>query len=114
MSTTFPRKADLMKRSWHVVDADGQILGRLATRIATILTGKDKPGYAPFLDSGDHVIVVNAEKVVLTGAKELDKAYFRFSGYPGGIRRTAAGDMRASFPERLVEEAVRGTRSSGS
>jgi large subunit ribosomal protein L13 len=108
MSTTFPRKADLLKRSWHVVDADGQILGRLATRIATILTGKDKPDWAPFLDTGDHVIVVNAEKVVLTGAKELDKAYFRFSGYPGGIRRTAAGDMRASFPERLIEEAVRG------
>ena len=107
MSTTFPRKAEL-KRSWHLVDADGQILGRLATRIATILTGKDKPGYVPFLDTGDHVIVVNAGKVLLTGTKELDKSYFRFSGYPGGIRKTAAGEMRGTFPERLIEEAVRG------
>ncbi len=90
------------------MDADGQILGRLATRIATILTGKSKPGYAPFLDTGDHVIVVNAEKVLLTGTKERDKSYFRYSGYPGGIRKTAAGDMRGSFPERLIEEAVRG------
>jgi large subunit ribosomal protein L13 len=107
MSTTFPRKTEL-KRSWHVVDADGQILGRIATRIATILTGKNKPGYTPFLDTGDHVIVVNAEKVLLTGTKELDKSYFRFSGYPGGIRKIAAGEMRGSFPERLIEEAVRG------
>ena len=107
MSTTFPKKAEL-QRSWHVVDADGQILGRLATRIATILTGKDKPSYVPFLDTGDHVIVVNADKVLLTGTKELDKAYFRFSGYPGGIRKTAASDMRGTFPERLIEEAVRG------
>ncbi|HXK40406.1 MAG TPA: 50S ribosomal protein L13 [Candidatus Paceibacterota bacterium] len=107
MSTTFPRKAEL-KRSWHVVDADRQILGRIATRIATILTGKNKPGYTPFLDTGDHVIVVNAEKVLLTGTKEIDKSYFRFSGYPGGIRKTAAGEMRESFPERLIEEAVRG------
>jgi len=107
MSTTFPKKAEL-KRSWHVLDADGQILGRLATRLATILTGKDKPCYVRFLDTGDHVIVVNAEKVLLTGTKELDKNYFRFSGYPGGIRKTAASDMRGTFPERLIEEAVRG------
>ncbi len=107
MSTTFPKKAEL-KRSWHVLDADGQILGRLATRLAMILMGKDKPGYVRFLDTGDHVIVVNAEKVLLTGTKELDKNYFRFSGYPGGIRKTAASDMRVTFPERLIEEAVRG------
>jgi large subunit ribosomal protein L13 len=107
MSTTFPRKAEL-KRSWHVMDADGQILGRLATRIATILTGKDKPGYAPFLDTGDHVIVVNAEKVLLTGKKEQDKSYFRFSGYPGGITKTMAFEMRGAHPQRLIEEAVRG------
>ncbi len=112
MSTTFPRKAEL-KRSWYVVDADGQILGRLATRVATILTGKDKPGYAPFLDTGDHVIVVNAEKILLTGTKELDKSYFRFSGYPGGIRKTTASEMRGTFPERLIEEAVRGMLPKG-
>jgi large subunit ribosomal protein L13 len=108
MSTTFPSKAAALKRSWHLVDADGQILGRLATRVATLLTGKDKPGYAPFLDTGDHVIVVNAEKVLLTGKKETDKAYFRFSGYPGGIRKTVAFELREAHPERLIEEAVRG------
>jgi large subunit ribosomal protein L13 len=107
MSTTFLKKAEL-KREWHLVDAEGQILGRLATRVARLLMGKDKPGYTPFLDTGDHVIVVNADKVVLTGAKELEKSYFRFSGYPGGIRKTVAFEMRGGHPERLVEEAVRG------
>ncbi len=97
MSTTFPKKAEL-KRSWHVVDADGQILGRIATRIATILTGKNKPGYVPFLDTGDHVIVVNAEKVLLTGTKELDKSYFRFSGYPGEFERRLREICAARFP----------------
>ena len=107
MATTFPKKSEL-KRSWHVVDADGQILGRLASRIARILTGKNKPIYVPFLDTGDHVIVVNAEKVVLTGDKEGVKAYFRHSGFPGGIRETRARELRAQRPERLIEEAVRG------
>jgi large subunit ribosomal protein L13 len=107
MATTFPKKSEL-KRSWHVVDADGQILGRLASRIARILTGKNKPIYVPFLDTGDHVVVVNAEKVVLTGDKEGVKAYFRHSGFPGGIRETRARELRAQRPERLIEEAVRG------
>ncbi len=107
MATTFPKKSEL-KRSWLVVDADGQILGRLASRIARILTGKNKPIYVPFLDTGDHVIVVNAEKVVLTGDKEGVKAYFRHSGFPGGIRETRARELRAQRPERLIEEAVRG------
>ncbi|MGH9323864.1 MAG: 50S ribosomal protein L13 [Vicinamibacteria bacterium] len=107
MATTFPKKSEL-KRSWQVVDADGQILGRLASRVASVLSGKDKPTYVPFLDTGDHVIVVNAEKVVLTGTKEQDKFYFRHSGYPGGIRRDAAGEIRGTYPERLIEEAVRG------
>lgn len=107
MATTFPKKSDI-ERAWHVVDAEGQVLGRLASRIATILTGKDKPSYVPFLDTGDHVIVVNAEKVVLTGTKERDKAYFHFSGYPGGITRARAEEVRGKHPERLIEAAVRG------
>jgi large subunit ribosomal protein L13 len=107
LATTIRKQSELEK-SWHVVDAQGLILGRLASRIARILTGKHKPSYVPFLDSGDHVIVVNAEKIVLTGAKEGEKAYFRFSGYPGGIRRQTALEIRSSRPEKLIEEAVRG------
>lgn len=107
MSTTFPKKSDL-KRNWHVVDADGQILGRLASRVAEILSGKHKPTWVPFLDTGDHVIVVNAEKVLLTGEKEETKAYFQHSGFPGGIRETRAKEIRAQHPERLIEAAVRG------
>lgn len=107
MATTFPKKSEI-KRSWHVVDADGQILGRLASQIAGILAGKHKPTYVPFLDTGDHVIVVNAEKVLLTGEKEEVKAYFRHSGFPGGIRETRARELRTQHPERLIEEAVRG------
>jgi large subunit ribosomal protein L13 len=107
MPTPFVKKAEI-KRTWYVVDADGQVLGRLASRIARILTGKEKPTYAPFLDAGDHVIVVNAEKVRLTGAKETGKRYYHHSGYPGGIRQLRAEQVRAKHPERLVEAAVRG------
>lgn len=107
MPTTFIKKDDV-RRDWHVVDASGQVLGRLASRIASVLTGKDKPEYAPFLDTGDHVIVVNADKVVLTGNKEQDKAYYRHTGYPGGIRESRAGKLRETFPERIIEAAVRG------
>ena len=107
MATTFP-KASEVSRSWHVVDAEGQILGRLASRIAQVLTGKDKPTYTPFLDTGDHVVVVNAEKVVLTGSKELNKIYFRHTGYPGGIREARVKELRTKRPERLIEAAVRG------
>ena len=107
MATTFP-KASEVRRSWYVVDAEGQILGRLASRIAQVLTGKDKPTYTPFLDTGDHVVVVNAEKVVLTGSKELNKIYFRHTGYPGGIRQARVEELRAKRPERLIEAAVRG------
>lgn len=107
MQTTFVRGADI-ERHWFVLDAEGQVLGRLASRIASILTGKDKPIYTPFLDTGDHVIVVNAEKVRLTGEKERDKHYYRHSGYPGGIRKLHAGGLRARKPEQLIEAAVRG------
>ena len=107
MATTFIKKDDV-HRAWHVVNAEGQVLGRLASRIAVVLTGKDKPEYAPFLDTGDHIIVINAEKIVLTGNKEQDKAYFRHTGYPGGIRESRAGKVRETHPERLIESAVRG------
>ncbi len=107
MSTTFPKQSEL-KREWYVVDAEGQILGRLASQIAIILSGKHKPSYTPFLDTGDHIIVVNAEKVVLTGNKEQDKLYSRHSGYPGGLTQTRAKDVRSKHPERIIESAVRG------
>ena len=107
MATTFPKQSDV-NHSWHIVDATDQVLGRLASRIATVLTGKDKPHYVPFLDTGDHVIVVNAEKVILTGDKNQKKMYFRHSGYPGGIRKQNAEELRTKHPERLVEAAVRG------
>ncbi len=107
MSTTFA-KAREIEREWYVVDAEGQVLGRLASRIAQVLRGKHKPAFTPFLDTGDHIIVVNAEKVVLTGKKEGQKLYFRHSGYPGGLKRKSAENVRAKHPERLIEEAVRG------
>jgi large subunit ribosomal protein L13 len=107
MPTTFVKKDDV-RRDWHVVDAEGQVLGRLASRIASVLTGKDKPEYAPFLDTGDHVIVINADKIVLTGNKEQDKTYYRHTGYPGGIRESRPGKLRQTFPERIIEAAVRG------
>ena len=107
MTTTFVNKGDI-ERAWHVVDADGQVLGRLATRIARVLTGKDKPSHAPFVDTGDFVVVINADKVVLTGTKEQKKVYFRHTGYPGGIRESRAEELRAKHPERLIEAAVRG------
>lgn len=107
MSTSFLKK-DQIERQWHVVDAEGQVLGRLASRVANVLTGKNKPVFSPFQDAGDHVIVVNAEKVVLTGSKETNKFYYRHSGYPGGIRQARAEEVRSRYPERLIEAAVRG------
>jgi large subunit ribosomal protein L13 len=94
--------------AWHVIDADGAVLGRLATRAARLLQGKHKPAYTPFLDTGDHVVVVNAAKVKLTGRKEDQKIYRQHSGYEGGLREERARLVRGRKPERLVEEAVRG------
>jgi large subunit ribosomal protein L13 len=107
MSTTFAKKKEI-ERSWYVIDAEGQVLGRLATQIARVLTGKHKPSYTPFLDTGDFVIVVNAEKILLTGNKETDKLYRRHTGHPGGIKQSRAEEVRAKHPERIVEQAVRG------
>ena len=107
MTTHIP-KVDEHDRQWLVLDAKDQVLGKLAATAAAILTGKTKPIYTPFLDTGDHVIVINAAQVHLTGRKETDKVYRRHSGYPGGLKSTAAGDMRAKQPTRVIEEAVRG------
>ncbi len=95
-------------RKWHVVDAEGKVLGRLATRVAKLLTGKEKPIYTPFMDAGDHVIIINAEKVKLTGKKLTDKFYRHHTGYPGGLREVSAGSLMAKRPEKLVREAVLG------
>ena len=104
------RKEDALKaRKWYVADAKGQVLGRLATRVATILRGTHKPMYTPHVDGGDHVIVINAEQVVLTGKKRTDKVYYRHSGYPGGIKaKTAEEILSGAHPERIIEMAVKG------
>jgi large subunit ribosomal protein L13 len=93
---------------WHVIDANGRVLGRIATEAARLLQGKHKPTYTPFLDTGDHVIVINAATVKLTGRKEDQKIYRQHSGYEGGLRETRARVVRQKHPERLVEEAVHG------
>jgi len=93
---------------WHLIDADGQVLGRIATKAARILQGKHKASYTPFIDTGDHVVVVNAVKVKLTGRKEDQKIYRQHSGYEGGLRETRARIVRQRHPERLVEDAIRG------
>ena len=107
-SNTRVFKASELKHEWYVVDAAGSPVGRVASRVARLLMGKHKPSYSSHLDGGDFVVVVNAGKAVLTGTKEKDKMYRRHTGFPGGLRETAAADMRARRPERLIEEAVRG------
>jgi large subunit ribosomal protein L13 len=108
MQKTPMKKKEDVERKWYVIDATGQTVGRLASEIATILRGKHKPDYTPHVDTGDHVIVVNAEKVVFTGKKWTDKLYRRHSGYPGGLKEVRAKDMLARHPERILYFAVRG------
>ncbi len=105
---TYTPKKDEIVRKWYIVDAEGQVLGRLATKVASVLRGKHKPQYTPFLDVGDHVIVVNAEKVVLTGNKLQDKIYYRHSGYPGGLKATSCQRLMETHPERVISMAVKG------
>lgn len=105
---TYSPKASEIVRQWHVIDASGQTLGRLATQIAQLLKGKHKPYYAPHLDVGDYVIVVNAEKVRVTGDKLEGKNYYRHSGYPGGLKTVTLGRQLQTHPERVIEHAVRG------
>lgn len=95
-------------RQWFVVDADGEIVGRLATQLATILRGKHKPTYTPHVDTGDNIIIVNADKVRFTGLKEQQKSYQRYSGYPGGQKSRTVAEQRAKQPIKIIENAVRG------
>lgn len=97
-----------VERRWHVIDANGQVVGRIATRAAKLLMGKHRAVYTPFIDTGDHVVVVNAAQVKLTGRKEEQKIYRRHSGYEGGLREERAKDVRQRNPLRMVEEAIRG------
>ena len=105
---TYMAKAETVQRKWYVVDAEGMVLGRLASQVAAILRGKNKPTFTPHVDTGDHVIVLNADKVVLTGDKLNQKFYRRHSGYPGGLKETSYKDLRAKKADLAVIEAVRG------
>ena len=107
MKTHLP-KVNLEGRKWHVIDANGAVLGRLAVRVANVLRGKNKPVYTPHLDAGDFVVVINAEKVVLTGKKETDKKYMSYSGWKGGEKYRTVAQVRGRQPEKLITHAVRG------
>jgi large subunit ribosomal protein L13 len=109
MSTYIPSGINLeANRTWFVVDAEGETVGRLASRVARVLTGKNKPTYTPFIDMGDHVVIVNAEKVVFKGNKLQDKFYRHHTGYPGGLKEVTARDMMQRHPERVLEQAIKG------
>ena len=105
---TYSPKANEIERAWHLVDADGLVLGRLATEVARLLRGKHRPFFAPHLDTGDHVVVVNAAKVVMTADKAADKFAYRHSGYPGGLRQESYAHMMDRAPEEVIRRAVRG------
>ena len=105
---TFSQKPADVQREWILIDASTAPLGRIATLIATHLTGKYKPTFTPHTDGGDYVVVINAEKTVVTGSKETDKIYYRHSGFPGGIKDASLKEVREKFPERIIEEAVKG------
>ncbi len=107
MKTAIP-SAQSIERQWHLIDAEDAVLGRVASKAARVLMGKHKPSYTPFLDTGDHVVVVNAAKIRLTGRKEEQKIYRSHSGYPGGLTETKARTVRETRPARIVEEAVQG------
>jgi large subunit ribosomal protein L13 len=108
VNKTYATKPSDIKRDWYIVDAEGQTLGRLATRIAAVLKGKHKPIYTPSMDTGDYVIVVNAEKVIATGRKMDEKMYYRHTGYPGGLRTVTLREQLAKHPDRVLLAAVRG------
>jgi large subunit ribosomal protein L13 len=104
---TISAKPGSVEREWWVIDLEGQVVGRVATRIATLLRGKHKPVFTPHVDTGDFVVAINADKVVLTGSKSAQKNYYSHSGYPGGLRETTAGELLVSKPEEVIREAVR-------
>ena len=108
MIKTYSTKASDIKREWHIVDASDKVLGRLSTRIAGLLIGKHKPMFSRHLDAGDYVVVINAEKVRVTGNKAKQKVYYRHSGYPGGLKSTSLEKMMQTNPTRVIEHAVKG------
>lgn len=113
MGTTYSLKAEDIKNNWYLIDAKDKTLGRLATKIAFYLRGKHKPDFTPHMDNGDFIVVINAEKIKVTGNKLKDKKYFQHSGYIGGMKTTSLGDMLNKHPERVLEFAVRGMVKKG-
>jgi large subunit ribosomal protein L13 len=105
---TFSAKAEEVEHDWYVVDAEGKALGRLATEIARRLRGKHKPEYTPHLDTGDYIVVINAEKIGVTGNKEKDKMYYHHTGYIGNLKSISLGQLREKHPERIIQSAVKG------
>ncbi|MFD2216887.1 MULTISPECIES: 50S ribosomal protein L13 [Bacillaceae] len=114
MRTTFMANAANIERKWYVVDAEGKTLGRLSSEVASILRGKHKPTYTPHVDTGDHVILINADKIELTGKKLTDKIYYRHSQFPGGLKSRTALEMRTNYPEKMLELAIKGMLPKGS
>jgi len=110
---TFSAKPSNIKRNWYVVDANGKTLGRLASVIASRLRGKHKPEFTPHMDTGDYIVVINANKIRVTGRKATDKIYYRYSGYPGGIKAVSFEKLLVSRPERIIETAVKGMLPKG-
>ncbi|MEQ3776879.1 MAG: 50S ribosomal protein L13 [Alcanivorax sp.] len=105
---TYSAKPESVKRDWYVVDASGKTLGRLATEVASRLRGKHKPEFTPHVDTGDYIVVVNADKVAVTGNKANDKMYYRHTGYPGGLKEASFSTLQAEKPEMIIEKAVKG------
>lgn len=103
-----PAKTSKVKRVWHLIDAQDQILGRTATKIARLLSGKDKVEYVPYFDLGDHVVIINAGEIAVTGKKERQKIYYRYSGYPGGLKAETLRELRERRPEEIIRRAVKG------
>ncbi|MBD3108601.1 50S ribosomal protein L13 [Bacillus sp. AGMB 02131] len=108
MRTTFMAKANEIERKWYVIDAQGQTLGRLASEVASILRGKNKPTFTPHVDTGDHVIIINASEIHLTGKKLTDKIYRRHTMHPGGLKERTALEMKTKYPEQMLELAIKG------
>ncbi|MBY6187218.1 50S ribosomal protein L13 [Marinobacter hydrocarbonoclasticus] len=110
---TFTAKPESVQRDWFIIDAEGKTLGRLATEVARRLRGKHKPEYTPHVDTGDYIVIINAEKVTVTGNKASAKMYYRHSGYPGGIKEINFSDLQARKPEMIIEKAVKGMLPKG-
>ncbi|MGG3916558.1 50S ribosomal protein L13 [Rossellomorea vietnamensis] len=114
MRTTYMAKANQIDRKWFVVDAEGKTLGRLSSEVASILRGKHKPTFTPHVDTGDHVIILNASKIELTGKKLTDKIYYRHTNHPGGLKQRTALEMRTNYSEKMLELTIKGMLPKGS